>query len=398
MVTARIFKTSRRAATVRIPRLGALLIVLALAAAACGGGTTDDGANNTPDGSADTGDTGDTQSGDTTTADFEDERPIQMATWGGLSAKAFGKGWGGAFAEATGVDYDTSPIMDYAKWQTQIESGETGWDWGDFEGYFPLAHPDLFMDLDLDRIGVTAEDMVQLKNPEDTERLLTDKTVASYISAYVLSYNTDRHETAPKGFAEFFDTETFPGVRSLYNYPYGMLEVALIADGVTFDEMYPLDYDRAFAKLDTLGDDLVFWNSGAESQQQLTAGSADFVVTWNGRVIPLAQQGIPVEINWEDNIMIMSSHAIPANTDRPNVLHDFIRTALLPEHQAYVSNLLATGPTVEGGYELIDEDVKPWIPTHPDNVEKSFGMINDKWWAENFSEASGRWSEWVNSR
>ncbi len=49
------------------------------------------------------------------------QSPFQMATWGGLSAKAFGKAWGGAFEKATGIAYDNSPIMDYAAWQEQIK-------------------------------------------------------------------------------------------------------------------------------------------------------------------------------------------------------------------------------------------------------------------------------------
>ena len=46
-----------------------------------------------------------------------------------------------------------------------------------------------------------------------------------------------------------------------------MFEFALMADGVKPDELYPLDLARATKKLETIKDDIVFWTSGAESQE-----------------------------------------------------------------------------------------------------------------------------------
>lgn len=327
----------------------------------------------------------------------ESKRPFKMATWGGLSATGFDKAWGQPFTAATGIAVDDTPIMNYAQWETQIQSGKPGWDWGDFEGYFPLGHLDLFKPLPMNEIGVTRSQMVTLKNPADTQRLLTQKTVASYLSSYIIAYNPQTHKNPPGSFAEFFDTKKFPGVRSIYNYCYGMLEVALVADGVTWDNMYPLDLDRAFAKLTTLGKNLVFWDTGAQSQQQIVAGSADYIITWNGRIPPLAQQGLPVAVEWQDNIMILADHIIPGNTDREAVCAEFIHEALLPENQAAASNLLATGPTVSKGYDLIDDDMKSSIPTNPVNIAKSSGMLDDDWWATNYDSTSTSWTKWVNS-
>jgi putative spermidine/putrescine transport system substrate-binding protein len=327
----------------------------------------------------------------------ESKRPFEMATWGGLSAVGFAKAWGVPFTAATGIAVDNTPIMNYAKWEAQIESGKPGWDWGDFEGYFPLGHPSLFKPLPLKEIGVTRSQMVTLKNPADTKRLLTERAIASYLSSYIIAYNPQTHKNPPTNFAEFFDTKKFPGVRSIYNYCYGMLEVALVADGVTWDKMYPLDLDRAYAKLDTLGKNLVFWDTGAQSQQQIVAGSADYVITWNGRIPPLAQQGLPVAIEWQDNIMILASHIIPANTDREAVCAEFIHVALQPANQAACSGLLATGPTVAAGYDLIDDSIKSSIPTNPENVAKSSGMLDDDWWATNYNSTSDSWTKWVNS-
>ncbi len=328
----------------------------------------------------------------------EDLRPFQIATWGGTTGKAFGKTWGKSFNDITGVEVDASPIMDYAAWSEQIKSGNPGWDWGDFEAYFPIGNGDLFLPIDKEALGVTQEDMVDLGDPAANAAMYSDKTVGSYISSYVLLYDSKTNPKNPSGFAEVFDQKKFPGVVSLYNYPYGMIEVALIADGVTWDQMYPLDYERAFKKLDSLGDNLVFSNTGAEAQQQLASGAADWVVHWNMRGLPLAQQGFPVAVDWKDNILIQSSHAIPANTNRPNLLTKYIANALTPENQAAMANATATGPTVKAAFELIDEDVKPWVATNPDNLVQAAGLINDVWWAENFGAAYEKWNAWQASR
>ena len=57
-----------------------------------------------------------------------------------------------------------------------------------------------------------------------------------------------------------FDTKKFPGKRTFYKWSApGVIEIALLADGVPADKLYPLDLDRAFKKLDTIKSDIVWW-------------------------------------------------------------------------------------------------------------------------------------------
>lgn len=73
-----------------------------------------------------------------------------------------------------------------------------------------------------------------------------------------------------------------------------MLEAALLADGVPMDELYPLDLDRAFAKLDTIKDDIVWWTKGAEPSQMLSTGEADYALAWSGRIATAKDEGSPL--------------------------------------------------------------------------------------------------------
>src|SRR3546814_14434437 len=63
--------------------------------------------------------------------------------------------------------------------------------------------------------------------------------------------------------------ERFPGGRGLRRTPMVNLEWALLADGVPSAEVYPLlrteaGVARAFAKLDTIRDEIVWWEDASE--------------------------------------------------------------------------------------------------------------------------------------
>ncbi|MBA2697365.1 MAG: extracellular solute-binding protein [Nocardioidaceae bacterium] len=55
----------------------------------------------------------------------------------------------------------------------------------------------------------------------------------------------------PATWVDFFDTKKFPGKRTFPKSIYaGTAEIALMADGASRDDLYLIDFDRAFAKLD----------------------------------------------------------------------------------------------------------------------------------------------------
>ena len=60
--------------------------------------------------------------------------------------------------------------------------------------------------------------------------------------------------------------------------PIDTLEIALMADGVAPKDLYPLDLDRAFRKLDEIKDHIaVWWTGGAQSTQLLESGEVDMI-------------------------------------------------------------------------------------------------------------------------
>src|SRR5699024_2625058 len=103
--------------------------------------------------------------------------------------------------------------------------------------------------------------------------------------------------------------ERFPGARAWPGDPAfvdSSYEIALLADGVPPDELYPLDIERAEAKLDTIREELIFYQSYPEVQQLLTSGSVAIAVTVTGQFTALADAGKDVTVQWNEAFSVPS--------------------------------------------------------------------------------------------
>ncbi|MBB4661396.1 extracellular solute-binding protein [Conexibacter arvalis] len=311
-----------------------------------------------------------------------------LADWGGNTARIRRDTWGRAFTERTGLSV-ASTALDYGKFRAQVESGNVSWNWLDAEGWFALGNEDLFEEIPYDTLGITERDVLPVPNA------FTPKAVMSYHSCYAIGHKTDGDLKPPEDWVEFFDTKAVPGKRSLFNWPYGTVEIALIADGVPYDELYPLDLDRAFRKIDSIRDDVVFYNSGAESQQLLVSGSVDFVQAWHNRIGSAAKLGSPVDLRWGQNLQIVTHHTISKHQKDPDACVEFIRTALSPEPLAEYARASLNAPPTQAAYDLLDEETRRWMSTNPAHLELSVGVIDDRWWGENLDRVSRAWTEWI---
>ena len=108
-------------------------------------------------------------------------------------------------------------------------------------------------------------------SPEDDHypNMLSECGAGMLFYSTVYAYNHERTTgEAPQTIQDFFDLERFPGRRGMRRSPVANLEFALLADGVPADEVYtaldtPEGVDRAFRKLDTIKDLVVWWEAGA---------------------------------------------------------------------------------------------------------------------------------------
>ena len=114
-------------------------------------------------------------------------------------------------------------------------------------------------------------------------------------------------DTPPK-ICAIFDTETYPGKRRLEKRPINNMEWALLCDGVAKDDVYDVlateeGQAQAFAKLDTIKDDVIWWSAGAETPQLLADGEVVMGSTYNGRLFSaIEEQNQPVAMLWDAQV------------------------------------------------------------------------------------------------
>ncbi len=216
------------------------------------------------------------------------------------------------------------------------------------------------------------------------------------VFATVLCYRKDKFgSTGPKTWADFWDVAKFPGRRALAKRPIDTLEQALLADGVAPDRLYPLDLDRAFAKLDKIKPHIaVWWTGGAQTTQLLESGEVDLIPTWNARAQVLVDAGKPVHIEWNQGLYSVEGWCIPKGTPRAALANRFVRFCANPQRQAEFTRHLAYGPTNPKAYAFIPPERARHLPTAPDNL-KLMTPSNTEWWGANKEKVTERFEAWL---
>jgi putative spermidine/putrescine transport system substrate-binding protein len=216
------------------------------------------------------------------------------------------------------------------------------------------------------------------------------------VYATVLCYRKDRYgASGPRTWADFWDVGKFPGRRALAKRPIDTLEQALLADGVTPEKLYPLDLDRAFAKLDKIKRHIaVWWTGGAQTTQLLESGEVDLIPTWNARAQVLVDAGKPVHIEWNEGLYSVEGWCIPKGTPRADLARRFVKFCANPRRQAEFTKYLAYGPTNPKAYEFIPAERARHLPTAPENL-KRMTLADAEWWGANKEKATERFEAWL---
>ena len=304
-----------------------------------------------------------------------------FTAWGGSTQDAEYEAWGVPLAAATGVIIVQDGPTDYGKIQAMVEAGSVTWDAVDveFDFAYQAAEAGLLELLDFSIIDRDAID----------PRFVTDYAVVSFPFSFVLGYNTDIiGDAKPEGWADLFDTERLPGKRAFYKWSSpGALEIALLADGVAPEDLYPLDLDRAFAKLDTIKDQIVWWGGGAQSQQLIASGETPIGMFWDIRLWPLQASGLPIEIQWNGNLASADVLVIPKGAPNRDTAMKFLAEAASLEGQKKFMDII-TAEEVDGGVTGSGN-----VQTLPEGGANQV-TLGLEWWGNNRDLVADRWYEW----
>lgn len=212
-------------------------------------------------------------------------------------------------------------------------------------------------------------------------------------------------KNAPVGIAALLDTKTFPGKRALPNGPRYTLELALLADGVPPENVYSelatqAGADRAFAALDRIKGDIVWWDEAQQPIEWLMEKKAAMAASYSGRIFRAAVgQRQRLGVIWDGQIYDLDLWAIPKSAKNKDAAKRFIAFATEPERLAAQAQLIAYGPMrksaldLVGQHPVINVDMKDFLPTAPDNFKTAL-RFDDAWWTQHGEALKKRFEAW----
>lgn len=307
-----------------------------------------------------------------------------FTSWGGTTQDVQKAAWADKFTAKEGINVLQDGPTDYGKIKAMVEASGVNWDVVDVEGDYAIQAGNQGL---LEKLDFSVIDKASLD-----PRFVTDYSVGSFYYSFVIGCNKDAVAACPKSWADLFDTAKFPGKRTFYKWSApGVIEAALLADGVTADKLYPLDLDRAFKKLDTIKGEIIWWTGGAQSQQLLASAEAPFGSFWNGRLTALAATGVSVETSWEQNITAADALVVPKGTKNKDAAMKFIAFATSPEGQAEMAAGTGYAPINTKSPALMDPAI---AKTLPDQQTASQINADMAYWAEHRDAIGERWYAW----
>ncbi|QGX97085.1 ABC transporter substrate-binding protein [Roseovarius faecimaris] len=310
------------------------------------------------------------------------DKTVTIASWGGSYQEAQSKALFEPAAANTGIEVKQETYGGMSDVRLQVSSGQVTLDIvASGSGSAARAAAEgLLEKLDYSVIDVSTF----------YDGLYTDYCVGGDVFSTVFAYNTETYgEDGPKTWADFFDTEKFPGTRAYRGKVAGALEPALMADGVPPEQVYEVlgseeGIERAINKIRELKPSIsVFWTSGAQHAQLMKDGEVDMSTGWNGRFDNAAKDGAQLSYGYDGALLDYDCFAVPKGAPNKDVAMEFLNEISKPEYQDDLPKWITYGPTNRAAYETgeITAEVAASLPSSPENAAKQL-PVSLEWYAE----------------
>ena len=323
-------------------------------------------------------------------------RTLVVQTWGGALAEAEKAAFYAPFENETGakIKLVESTGESAAQLKVQVTSGNVEWDlitgW-DEATMLRFANEDLLERIDFEKVpGVK----------ELTPGTYFEYGVADEIDAVVAAYSTAGGAKPLASFKDFFDVKGFPGPRAAPNWGTAAINcmVALLADGVSRDKLFPLDVDRCLKVWDRVAPSIEVWyQSGSQMQQAMVDNTVAYCFCWDGRV----QQARKANPNWtyvyEGGETHNSFIGIVKGTKNLDMALAFLQFTTDPRRQAvFVEKIGYSAPNPKAA-DYLPEALKPYLSTAPENRAKLLVLTpeENEIVAKETAEIENRWTAWI---
>ena len=340
---------------------------------------------------------------------------LNVVSWGGAYTASQQKAYHDPYMKANPdvkiVNHDLGS-GGLAKLRAEVESGKVTLDLIDMTADAAITACDegLAEQIDPDTWLVAAPDGTPASKDFFAGTLTIGGTncfIPQIVYSTTFGYRTDAFKgKQPSTLADVFDLKTFPGKRSLEKRPVANLEWALIADGVPVKDVYKVlgteeGVARAFAKLDTIKDQVVWWTKGAQPPQLLADGEVVIASAYNGRLFSaIAEKKQPIAMLWDYQAFDLDGWVVPKGVKDLDAVKKYLRFATDTQRLADQAKYIAYGPARYSSAALVGKhaelgiDMKPHMPTDPAN-SKTVLVFDYVWWADHRAELNERFNAWL---
>ena len=308
---------------------------------------------------------------------------LVFVNWGGDAGSAYDRAYGAPFRQETGIPVrqdESGPTEEAVA--AQFEGGQPAWDVVDID---PFSAQALGKKGIMEPIDYAVVDKARMRPGFGWEF-----AASSYFYSYIIAYDATKFgDAVPRGMADFFDVEKFPGKRSLYQWGSGMWEAALLADGVEPRNLYPLDLDRAHRKIAAFKQHvLAYWGSGNESQSLLLSGEVSMALIWSTRAgLVEKDSGGSISFIWDQGLIAPGAMGvIKGNPGGREAAMAFIASAQDPQKQVVMFEMLGQGPANPAADGLLTAEQARLNPVDPANMAMQI-PLDMEWYEANYGAA-----------
>jgi len=316
---------------------------------------------------------------------------LTFVSSGGVVQQAMVNAWQTPYRDVRpGIRFVNTSPPDVAQVKAQVEAGAVGWN----IVAVPPGHA-------IENCGTLYEKLTVpgLDDDQFAPGTHGECFVAVLRYSVVFSYNTERWpdpETAPKTVADFFDVERFPGKRGVAaTLTDGVLEWALLADGVDPASLYPLDIDRALAKWESIRDHTTWTATADELLGLVRSEDLDMQLLLQPHTLVAIDREVPIAPVWDVTLTNVSGLAIPRGSAYIEHALQFLSFVLQPEQQSRIAEVAGVDP--------VNRDADPTRSVNSNSVN-AFGpantgttvAIDQQWWGQNWAAAVARFHAWRN--
>jgi putative spermidine/putrescine transport system substrate-binding protein len=226
-----------------------------------------------------------------------------------------------------------------------------------------------------------------------------DCGVGAGVASLVLAWDRDKFPATP-GWADFWDVAKYPGKRGLHQGVRGNLEFALIADGVSPNDVYKVlatseGVDRAFRRLDQLKPYIVWWHDDAEAARILASGDV-LMTSASAPAIAVANRTTHRNfgVQWTASLYEVQSWVILKGSPNLRAATQFLYFAGTPAIEARLVGLSGDGGLAKGANDGLPGDLAQISPTLPANLNVAV-RVDAGFWHDNLAKLRQRFETWL---